>query len=119
MIKKLKESTGNIIGFEISEKLHDDDYKTFVPQIEQIINKEGKARILVHFIDFRGWDLHAAWDDFVFGVKHFRDIERIAMIGEKGWEEWMAKFCKPFTKAEVRYFVASELQNALEWLKGV
>jgi len=116
MIKKHKEGSGNIIGFEMSGKLCDADYRTFIPQIEEIVKREGKARILVHFTDFHGWDLHAAWDDFVFGIKHFRDIERLAMVGEKRWEEWMVKLCKPFTKAEVKYFDATKLEIAWEWL---
>jgi hypothetical protein len=30
-------------------------------------------------------------------VKHFADIERLAFIGDKSWEQGMDVFCKPFT----------------------
>jgi hypothetical protein len=42
--------------------------------------------------------LRAAWDDLEFGLKHYSDFERIAMVGDRKWEEWMANFCKPFTR---------------------
>ena len=116
MIEKLKESEGKVIGFALSGKLHDADYKTFVPELEEVIEREGKVRLLAHFHDFHGWDAHALWDDIKFDVKHYKDLERIALVGEKTWEKWMAKVCKPFTTAEIRYFDASEIQQAWEWL---
>lgn len=28
------------------------------------------------------------------------------------WEEWMAKICKPFTMAKIRYFDVTEIEAA-------
>jgi len=117
MIEKLEKSSGKIIGFTLSGRLHDEDYKIFVPQLESVMEQEGKTRLLAHFHDFHGWDLHAAWDDMKFGVKHYDDLERIALVGDRKWEEWMAKICKPFTRASVRYFDSSEIEKAWEWLR--
>ena len=117
MIEILKESSGRVVGFSLSGKLHDEDYKTFVPQMERVIEREGKVRLLAHFHDFHGWDLHAAWDDMAFGAKHLRDIEKVALVGDRKWEEWMARICKPFTRAAVKYFDAGELDKAWAWLR--
>ena len=38
-------------------------------------------------------------------------------MGDKTWEKWMAKVCKPFTMAKIRYFDAAELDAAWTWLK--
>jgi hypothetical protein len=40
------------------------------------------------------------------------------MVGDKTWEEWMAKVCKPFTAATVKYFDAGELDAAWAWVSG-
>ena len=98
-------------------KLHDEDYKQFVPIVEAAIKANGKVRMLAQFEDFHGWDLHAMWDDTVFATKHCADIERIALVGDKKWEEWMAKICKPFTKAKIRYFDASQVEAGWKWLE--
>jgi hypothetical protein len=37
-------------------------------------------------------------------MKHMSDIERIAMVREMRLQHGMAIFCKPFIKAEIRYF---------------
>jgi hypothetical protein len=116
MIKQLPSSSEKVVGFELSGKLHDEDYKTFVPAIDAVIAKQGKARVLAHFHDFQGWDLHAMWDDVKFATTHCTSIDRIALVGEKKWEEWMAKVCKPFTMAKVRYFDASQIGDAWAWL---
>ena len=117
MIERLQNGSGKVIGFLVSDKLHDEDYKVFVPEVEEVIAREGTARLFLQMRDFHGWDLHAAWDDMKFGVKHYGDLERMALVGEKSWEKWMAKFTKPFTKAEVRYFDSSEVDAAWEWLR--
>ena len=77
----------------------------------------GPIRLLARFEDFHGWDLHAAWDDFRFGVQHYADIERIALTGDRAWEQWMAKLCRPFTQAQVRYFDAGQVEAAWTWLR--
>ena len=117
MIEELAESTGNVVGFTLSGKLHDEDYKHFVPAVEKVIEEHGKIRMLAKFHDFHGWDAHAVWDDIKFATKHCADMERVALVGEKTWEKWMAKVCAPFTLAKVRYFDAGEIDAAWSWLK--
>lgn len=117
MITRLDRSKDSILGFTISGKLRDEDYKMFVPEVDAAIAIHGKIRMLAHFVDFHGWDLPAVWDDIKFGTTHFTKFDRIAMVGDKRWEESMAKICKPFTTAELRYFDATRIDAAWEWLE--
>ena len=116
MIEQLTGLPENAVGFKLSGKLHDEDYKSFVPVIDAAVAKHGKVRLLAQFHDFHGWDLHALGDDITFSTPHCTKIDRIALVGEKTWEKWMAKVCKPFTMAKVRYFDATELPAAEAWL---
>jgi SpoIIAA-like len=117
MIEQLPESSAKVLGFKLSGKLHDGDYKNFVPMIDAAVAKQGKVRILAQFHDFHGWDMHALWDDIKFSTTHCTKIERIALVGEKKLEEWMAKVCKPFTMAKIRYFDANDIGQAQAWLQ--
>lgn len=83
VIEQLPMSSPKVLGFKMSGKLHDEDYKTFVPLVEDAVAKEGKIRLLAQFHDFHGWDMHALWDDIKFSTKHCLDVERIALVGEK------------------------------------
>jgi SpoIIAA-like len=117
MIEKLPQSTDKILGFKMSGKLHDEDYKTFVPVIDAAVAKGGKIRLLAQFHDFHGWDMHALWDDIKFSTTHCTAMERIALVGDKAWEKWMAKVCVPFSMAKIKYFEAAEIDAAWKWLQ--
>ena len=116
MIQSLPNSAGSLLGFKMSGKLHDEDYQHFVPTVEAAIQAHGKVRLLAQFEDFHGWDMHAMWDDTKFATKHCADVERIALVGDKKWEEWMAKVCQPFTQAKLQYFDVSQTEAAWKWL---
>ena len=117
MIEQLPQSSDNVLGFKMSGKLHDEDYKTFVPTVDAAAQKHGKVRLLAQFHDFHGWDAKALWDDIKFSTTHCTKIEKIALVGEKKWEQWMAKVCKPFTMAKIEYFDASQTDAAWAWLR--
>jgi hypothetical protein len=116
MIEQLAGLPDHTIGFTMSGKLQDSDYKTFVPLVDAEIAKEGKVNLLAQFHDFHGWTAKALWDDIAFSTTHCTKIRRIALVGEKSWEKWMAAVCKPFTMAKIRYFDASEFEAAKTWL---
>ncbi len=117
MIETIETGSPKVIGLKLCGKLHDGDYKQFVPTIETLLTAEGKARLFMQLEDFHGWDLHAAWDDLKFSLRHYSDFERIAMVGDRKWEKWMASFCRPFTKAKVMYFDRSDVDAAWKWLQ--
>lgn len=116
MIEQLAGLPAHTVGFTMSGKLHDEDYKSFVPIIDAEIAKEGKVNVLAQMRDFHGWDAKALWDDLKFSATHCNSIRKVAIIGEKTWEKWMAVICKPFTMAKVRYFDISQIDAAKAWL---
>jgi hypothetical protein len=112
-----REQEGRILEVHVSGKLTKEDYELFVPEVEQAIGRHGKIRVLFDMEDFHGWKAGALWEDVKFGLHHFKEIERLAIIGEKAWEHGMAAFCKPFTTAEVRYFERSAAEPGRRWVR--
>lgn len=108
---------GKIVEVELSGKLAKEAYEEFVPLTEERIKQFGKVRMLVILHDFDGWDAGALWEDIKFDVKHFNDIERLAIVGETKWEKGMSAFCRPFTTAKIKYFDQTEIAAAREWLQ--
>jgi hypothetical protein len=109
---------GKVVIVRVTGKLSKDDYQVFTPELERVIRQFGKIRVLVKMLDFRGWDAGALWEDIKFDAKHFADIERLALVGDKQWEKGMSVFCKPFTTAEVRYFDLAQAEEASEWIEA-
>jgi hypothetical protein len=109
---------GRVVEVRVAGKLTHDDYREFVPAFERLIKQYGKVRVLLEMADFHGWEAAALWDDIKFDMKHFSDIERLAMVGDKAWEKGMSAFCRPFTTARIRYFDKSAIEEARLWLES-
>ena len=115
-IRLSEEKDGKILNIHVFGTLTKADYDHFMPEFERLVKKHGKLRILFDMTEFHGWEVSALWEDIKFDIMHFADIECIAMVGEKKWHKGMALFCKPFTKATVRYFDHTDLEAAQQWL---
>jgi len=109
-------SSGKLLHVKVTGKLTKESYETFTPLVDQLIQEHGKLRILFEMHDFHGWTAGAIWEDMKFDFKHWKDIERLAVVGESKWEQGMAAFCKPFTLAKIQYFDQSKLAEAKSWL---
>ena len=97
-------------------KLTHEDYKTFVPMIDKAL-KEAKGLevdLLVDMRDFTGWELLAGWDDMKFGLKHRNAFDKMAIVGNKKWEEISVKMMRHLMKGESKFFKKRE--KALSWL---
>ncbi len=113
---EITRNQGNLIGVKISGKLTDADYKQFVPLVTAAAEK-GPLHLLVEMTDFHGWERGALWDDMQFDRALGDKMERLAFIGDKKWQEWMTKICKPFTSAQIQYFDASQSAQAWAWVQ--
>ncbi|MFW5856250.1 MAG: STAS/SEC14 domain-containing protein [Planctomycetota bacterium] len=108
---------GKAVAVTVRGKLDVEDYEQFVPVLEKQIARYGRINFLVELADFQGWSAGAFWKDCKFGAKHFRDVERLAVVGEGAWAEGMAFFAKPFTTAEVRHFPPDRKDEAMRWIR--
>lgn len=93
-----------------------EDYQVITPMIDSALEGVSDARIKALFdaTEMEGWELRAAWDDFKLGVKHGKEFERIAIFGNKKWQEMTAKVGNWFLSGEVKFFEDEE--SALAWL---
>jgi len=115
-IQLTEENDGKLLVVHVSGKLEKADYEHFVPEFERLVGLHGKIRVLFDMTGFHGWTFGAVWEDTKFAMHHFRDIERLAVVGEKQWQKGMATFCKPFTKATIQYYDHTKATKARQWL---
>ena len=97
-------------------KLNHEDYQLFVPMVDKALKsaKGLEVDLLVDMKGFKGWEFMAAWDDFKFGVKHRNAFDKIAIIGNKKWEEASTAMMSHLMKGESKFF--KERDKALSWL---
>ena len=98
-------------------KLTHADYEIINPMIDSALVgiKSPRIKVLVDGSELEGWELRAAWDDFKLGLKHGGEFDKIAIFGNKKWQEYSAKIGSWFISGEVKYF--EDLNEALSWIK--
>lgn len=117
MINVMEKSSGKVIGLQVDGKLAHADYQKFVPMLERIIQEHGSVRCCMELTNFHGITPHALWDEMKFDIKHCKDVDRCAIVGDKTSHKWMAKLGGLiFRKADIRYFDASEADKAWSWV---
>jgi len=105
-----------VLHVRLSGRLTDADYQQFVPEVERLIARHGRLRLLVEMTDFHGWNAGALWDDLKVYLKHGSEIERLAIVGEKRWQEWMTRLSRPFLRAETQYYDHDHAAEARRWI---
>ncbi len=98
-------------------KLTHADYEIITPMIDSALAqvKTPKVDVLIDGTELEGWELRAAWDDFKLGLKHNNEFNKIAIYGNKNWQEIAAKVGSWFISGEIKYF--ENLADAANWLK--
>ena len=74
------------------------------------------TRLVEHLSNFSAKHIDAVRLLQQFGARHFHDIDRLAIVGDKQWQAGLTLFCKPFTTAEIRYFETGSLNDARLWV---
>lgn len=97
-------------------KLTHADYEIITPMIDSALSavKNPRVKVLFDGTEMEGWELRAAWDDFKLGLRHGSEFQKIAIYGNKGWLEIIAKVGAWFISGEVKYYENAD--DALAWL---
>ncbi|EGQ8079852.1 SpoIIAA family protein [Vibrio diabolicus] len=106
----------SVLVFKATGKLTHKDYEAIVPVLDSSLKgiNSKHIKMLVDITEFSGWELRAAWDDFQLGLKVGFNIEKIAIYGDKNWQELAAKIGSWFISGEIESFGSYE--SAVQWL---
>jgi hypothetical protein len=76
-----------------------------------------RIKALVMMEGFEGFERGADWGDISFLVKHDRQVDKIAIVGDPKWESEMLIFAGAgFRQGQVKFFPPSQLAQARAWL---
>lgn len=94
-----------------------DDYLIITPMIDSALEsvKTPKVKVLIDGTELDGWEARAAWDDFKIGLKHGNELVKVAIFGNKKWQQLAAKVGSWFVSGDIKYFDQSN--DAIAWLK--
>jgi len=106
------------LSLKATGKLTHSDYETIAPLISSALAEvnDPKVRVFIDGSELEGWEIRAAWDDFKLGLKHNNEFHKIAIYGNKHWQEMSARVGNWFSSGEIKFFHSED--EALFWLNN-
>ena len=106
------------IGFVANGRITSDDrHGVFEPTMSQALKTMERGQALyVAGRDFTGYEHGAAYDEAVFGSRHFRHFEKIAFVADEGPFNRAVVAMKGLVPAMVKVFAPREIAEARAWL---
>ena len=114
MINITRDATG-LPTIRVSGRLQKQDYEQAIPELEEVLN-EGQTRALLELNDFKGFTPAALVEELKFDIRHRKDFDRIAVIGNTSLEELGVRLIRPFFSGQVRIFERDQKGAAQAWL---
>ena len=106
-----------VLTVKVTGQLTEPEVNAAQSRVAGIIRALGKVRILIRAEEFAGWEKGGKWNDFSFQEQNDPYIEKMAIVGDRRWEDlalaFTASFVRPFP---VEYFSSAELAAARAWL---
>ena len=118
MIKDLTDLPPGVIGFEISGKVHADDYRDVVLPALQRAYASDEFRFVIVMPDFHGMTGGAVWQDLKVGFEHLHAWKRIALVTDIDWVRHATTLFGWMTPGEVEVFPLAQRDEAIAWVAG-
>jgi hypothetical protein len=114
---KIDNISDNVLRVTAPEKLKADDFHQIAPQVDSIISRYGKIRLLIDASGFNGWENITAFENHAGFVKnHQQKVDRIAVIVAHDWQHWLIGAVRVFLHPEVRAYDKGHESEALQWI---
>ncbi|HRK35540.1 MAG TPA: STAS/SEC14 domain-containing protein [Candidatus Hydrogenedentes bacterium] len=106
-----------IVTLRISGTLSNEEYTSSQKEISDAILKAGKVRILILAEDFEGWEKGGNWNDVSFQLAHDGDIERMAIVSNRKWEDTARLFTgSGLRRFPIEFFDSADIGKARTWI---
>ena len=118
MIETIEGLPAGTVGFRLHGRVQGDDYdQVLVPELEKAIAEDHRIKALICFdADFEGYDLAAAWDDTLLGLRHWQGFARIAVVSDVAWLRTAIRAMGVLMPCPVQLFAADQEEQARRWL---
>ena len=111
MLKRLDEGTGNVLGYEVKERITDKEFQNLSEQVKEVVAEHGKVRLLVRMNEIPNVGLGAMAEDLKL-APYVNSIERYAIVGDASFLEWADSLGNMVFGGEVKHFEDSQYEEA-------
>jgi hypothetical protein len=113
-IKLISESALRVTPFG---RLQAEDFQHIAPEVDALIARHGKVRLLIDASRFDGWKNLAGFEHHAEFVKnHVQNVERIAVLTSHDWQQWLVGAVRVFVHPEIEAYDKRLEDQALTWI---
>lgn len=117
MSAEIIDTTDRILTWRVAGQLKHSEFAAAQQRAADSIRQLGKVRFLVLAENLTGIDKAGDWGDVSFQADHDPFIEKIAIVGDKKWEDVALLFTsKGIRRVPIEYFLPADLVKAKAWL---
>ena len=99
------------------KKLKAKDFEALTPEVDELIKRYGRIKLLVDATHLEGWESMADFETHAAFVKdHEAKVDRIALITGHDWQNWLVGAVKLFVHPKVKAFDKRHADEALLWI---
>ena len=107
-----------VLGLRISGSIGRPDLDAVAAAFEDKLGRHKRLRIYAEVQDLGGISPAALLEDLRLSIRHFREVEREAIVTEAGWLEVLARAGDLLPGIQVRHFSWLDKSVALEWINA-
>lgn len=117
MSAEITDKSGGILTAGSTGKLTQPELAALQQTVGELIQQQGKARLLVVADKFEGWQRGGDWGDLSFSMNYDDRIEKLAIVGDRQWEDLALVFAsKGLRRFPIEYFPPADVARARAWL---
>jgi hypothetical protein len=112
----IERESPRLITIRVSGRLSPRAWRSVLQDVGKLLHAQERTSLLVLAEQFEGWE-SGDWDDMSFQQKHDEQIDRMAIVADKKWEDLALMFSgKGLRRIEIEFFAPAEVSQARRWL---
>jgi phage terminase large subunit-like protein len=121
MIRELAESKENVLAFEITGKVSEEEEKVWIERFDKVLEEHDKVSVLLILGENASWGTKAGYEDIKWLISHMKRFDKIAIVTDSTIWKWLIALDSQFAKLVgigEKHFESSEVKEALEWVNA-
>lgn len=115
----MPDTTDQVLCVQVDKVFSEEGYKeNFLPRINTMIEKYGEIRVLLNYVDFKGWEHDAAKEDMVSSAALGNKLKKFALVNPPESEIFQRSMKSELMSGETKFFAKDQLEEAIEWVKS-
>lgn len=116
MFRKLGDGSDRVLAYRLSGTVTDRDVEEIKRDLASAASAD-KVRMLVEVDDVSGAEPAAVWEDLKATPRYIRDVERLAVVGDRRWQDWLTTLTDTLPIADAEFFEPAHRDDAWNWVQ--